>query len=73
MSAATERVVTVRAPSLRPVARPASDAELGCAWWNGLTERERWRALHAADSAVPAEAWEWWKRTPTGCEEQAHG
>lgn len=59
---------------IRAVARPAADAELGIHWWNRLTERQRWNALRAADSAVPAEAWEWWKRTAAGCEEeQAHG
>jgi hypothetical protein len=60
-------------PIRKAVARPAADAELGIQWWNRLSERGRLQALRAADTAVPAEAWEWWKRTPTGCDEQAHG
>lgn len=60
-------------PIRKALAAPATDAELGTHWWNQLSERGRLAALRAADTAVPAEAWEWWKRTPTGCEEQAHG
>lgn len=35
----------------------AKDAELGMAWFNGLTERERTEWLRRANSAVPADAW----------------
>jgi hypothetical protein len=35
--------------------RPTTDADLGIAWWNALTERERMEALKAADSDCPAE------------------
>lgn len=66
------------AASITPISKavaqpPAADAELGIQWWNRLSERGRLAALRAADTSIPAEAWEWWKRTPTGCEEQAHG
>ena len=59
---------------LRP-GRPASDAALGIAWWNAMTERRRLEALRAADTAVPAEAWAHWKATGGfKCEEEnAHG
>lgn len=59
-------------PIRKAVARPAADAELGMAWFNGMNERQRVAALRAADSAVPADAWEWWKRTAAGCEEACH-
>lgn len=39
-----------------------SDAELGMTWWNRLTERERAEWLRRANTAVPAEAWEAFKR-----------
>jgi hypothetical protein len=39
-----------------------NDAELGMTWWNRLTERERAEWLRRADTAVPAEAWEAFKR-----------
>jgi hypothetical protein len=53
---------------------PPDDADLGIAWWNALTERQRLEALKAADSDCPAEAWEHWKETAAGfkCEETAH-
>lgn len=38
------------------------DEVLGVAWWNGLTEKERAFWLQAARSAVPADAWAFWKR-----------
>ncbi len=61
------------APLRKPPAQPASDAELGMVWWNRITPRQRLAALRAADTAVPAVAWEWWQRTSVGCEENAHG
>jgi hypothetical protein len=33
------------------------------AWWNSMTNVQRARALWAAQTAVPAEAWEYWQRT----------
>jgi hypothetical protein len=36
------------------------------AWWNGMTDVQRARALWAAETAVPAEAWEHWQRTTAG-------
>lgn len=38
------------------------DAKLGMQWWNGSTEAERARWLKVAGSAIPAEAWEAYKR-----------
>lgn len=38
-------------------AKPTSDATLGMAWWNRLTERERLHWLLMAGSDVPADAW----------------
>jgi hypothetical protein len=43
-------------------ARRVLDAELGMTWWNRCTERERARWLERAGSAVPADAWEAFKR-----------
>ncbi len=33
------------------------DEELGMAWWNRITEREREEWLRRANSAMPADAW----------------
>jgi hypothetical protein len=40
-----------------------ADAELGMAWFNSLSERERAEWLKAADTSVPAEAWAHYKKT----------
>jgi hypothetical protein len=45
-------------PGLSPA---GNDAELGMAWWNGLTELERAHWMEVADSAIPADAWKAWK------------
>ena len=37
------------------------DEELGVAWWNNMTERDRARALAAAGTAIPAVAWRHWR------------
>ena len=34
-----------------------ADAELGMAWYNGLTKAERLHSHRVAGSAVPADAW----------------
>lgn len=39
-----------------------SDTEAGIAWWNSCTERERAHWCKVASSAVPADAWEAYKR-----------
>jgi hypothetical protein len=36
---------------------PDTDAGLGMAWWNRISERERAQWLRVAGSAVPADAW----------------
>ena len=40
-----------------------NDERRGIAWWNALTLRERKDWLAVAKSAVPADAWEAFKRT----------
>jgi hypothetical protein len=60
-------------PIRKAVARPATGAELGIAWWNSMTERQRWEALDVADTDCPAEAWAHWRSTAGKCEELAHG
>lgn len=35
----------------------STDAELGIAWWNHLSEQDRAMWLERAGSAVPADAW----------------
>lgn len=48
-------------PDLTPAER--RDAELGMAWWNGLTERERAEWMkRAGNTGVAADAWEMFKR-----------
>ena len=51
--------MTLTAAQQRQIAR---DAELGMTWWNRLTERERAEWLRLADTTVPAEAWDLFKR-----------
>jgi hypothetical protein len=54
--------------------RPASDAELGMAWFNSMNERQRLEALRAADSDCPADAWAYFKATGGfKCEGSSHG
>ena len=55
MSAAAHPVPMTRAAVL--------DAAIGIAWWNRMTERERAAALRAARTAVPAVAFEHWRRS----------
>lgn len=38
------------------------DAEKGMAWWNTLSESDRLYWLELANSACPADAWEWFKQ-----------
>jgi len=42
--------------------RVPADALLGIAWYNGLTRQERARWHRIADSAIPADCWEAFKR-----------
>jgi hypothetical protein len=46
-----------------PARVPTADDLAGIAWWNGMTDFQRARALWAAKTAVPAEAWEYWQRS----------
>jgi hypothetical protein len=75
------RIASVAAElrGLLPPPIDQDDAELGMAWWNSLSERERAKALAAAGwkagaSFTPsaAEAWAHWKRArgvaPVECE-----
>lgn len=41
---------------------PIDDAQLGMVWWNRMTRAERARWLERAQSAVPAHAWETFRR-----------
>ncbi len=41
----------------------AADATIGIAWWNRLSERQRRVALQAADTAIPAAAFDHWRHT----------
>jgi hypothetical protein len=51
-------LTALEAPGAAHVApAPDSDAELGMAWWNRISERERAQWLRVAGSAVPADAW----------------
>ena len=43
-----------------------ADEQAGIDWWNGLTERDRAFWLQAATSAVPAEAWRFFKSSISG-------
>ena len=54
MSAAAHPVPMTRAAVL--------DAAIGIAWWNSMTERERRAALQAADTAIPAVAFDHWRQ-----------
>lgn len=40
---------------------PTPWEEAGMAWWNGLTEADRRYWCFAATTAVPAEAWQYFK------------
>jgi hypothetical protein len=42
----------------------ATDDELGMAWWNGLSERERAHWAKAAGTGIAKDAWELWKAGP---------
>jgi PBP1b-binding outer membrane lipoprotein LpoB len=48
---------------LQPKEIDLAEAELGMAWFDSLSERERGEWLKAAGTAVPAEAWQHYKRT----------
>jgi hypothetical protein len=43
--------------------KPASDDELGMAWWNGLTKPERKRWANLAGTGRAKDAWELFKQT----------
>ena len=62
--------ITAAQDCVRTIAGPVdrADAEIGMAWWNGLSKRERAQALEAAGTSVPAEAWAHWKRSHGGVE-----
>lgn len=40
---------------------PTLDEQLGIAWWNRISHRERRKWLDRAKSAVPADAWRTFK------------
>lgn len=42
--------------------------EAGMAWWNALSEKDRRYWCFAAMTAVPAEAWQYFKRTTLDAE-----
>ena len=42
---------------------PTNTEKVGMVWWNNLTDDGRAAALRAANTAVPAEAYEYWART----------
>jgi hypothetical protein len=44
----------------------ASDAELGIAWWNHLSDRERARWAALAGTGRVVDAWELWKKSQRG-------
>ena len=50
-----------RSPSTTAATLRMTDAQLGMAWFNALTEIERGFWLHKADTAVPADAWAFFK------------
>jgi hypothetical protein len=61
-------------PRLEKCHAHSADAAMGMAWFNSMNERERFEALRAANTSVPAEAWAHWKATGGyTCEETAHG
>ena len=43
------------------LAAAAADVDAGMVWWNLLAEAERAQWLRSAGSAVPAEAWAFYK------------
>lgn len=57
------RIEITKEAATRARERFMTDAELGMAWWNNLTERQRAEALRAASTDVPAVAWEHWRAT----------
>jgi len=50
---------------LTPAAHQTADEVGGMTWWNGLDEADRRFWLRAALSAVPADAWTYYKRVCT--------
>jgi hypothetical protein len=48
-----------------PAAHQTADEVRGMTWWNGLDEADRRFWLRAALSAVPADAWTYYKRVCT--------
>lgn len=54
-----------------------ADERAGIAWWNLQSETERGAWLYLAGSAVPADAWEYFKAHPpvqnNSVPEAAHG
>lgn len=42
---------------------PTPDELAGMAWWNALTESERRMWLRAANTATPADAWAYFKKS----------
>lgn len=40
---------------------PTPDELAGMAWWNGMTDDERSSWLYLAGTAVPADAWAYYK------------
>jgi hypothetical protein len=63
-------MIPAKVQPIRPAKpRPASDAELGVAWWNAMSKQARLAALMAVESegrASPAEAWEHWRQNSAG-------
>ena len=49
------------------------DDELGMAWWNALTERERTRWANLAGTGRAKDAWELFKLTPDQPMPACHG
>jgi hypothetical protein len=60
------RIEITKEAATRARERFMVDAELGMAWWNGLTKRQRAEALRAANTDVPAVAWEHWRAANSG-------
>ena len=48
---------------INPDRARAADATIGIAWWNRMTERQRFAALQAARTAIPAQAFNHWRQT----------
>lgn len=62
-------------PLRKAQARRAVDAEIGIAWWNSMSPRQRLEALRAADTCCPADAWAHWQQNAAAfkCEGAEHG